>query len=53
MLRSLGVANDGEKAKDHFPARQWSSFLFYLSLQVPGPMTKVIIQGKSGQLLEL
>jgi hypothetical protein len=26
--------------------------MFYLSLPVPGPLTKIIIRGKSGQLLE-
>jgi hypothetical protein len=38
MLRS----HNDRKAKGHFPARQCSSFLSYLSLPVPGPMTKVI-----------
>jgi hypothetical protein len=45
-------SHNGRKANSHFPARQWSSFLSYLSLPVPGPMTTVVIQGKSGQPLE-
>jgi hypothetical protein len=51
----LGIvlrSHNDKKAKGHFLARQWSSFLSYLSLLVPGPITKVIIWGKSGQPLE-
>jgi hypothetical protein len=40
-----------EKQKVIF-LRQWSLFLFYLFPLVPGPMTEVIIQGKSGNPLE-
>jgi hypothetical protein len=41
------------KTKDHFPSRTVELIsLFYLSLPVPGPMTKVIVRGKPGQPLE-
>jgi hypothetical protein len=46
-------SHSGRKAKGYFLATQWSPFfLCYLSLSVPSPMTKVIIQGKFGQPLE-
>jgi hypothetical protein len=32
----------GRKTEDHFLARQWSLFLSYHSLLVPGPMTRLL-----------
>jgi hypothetical protein len=50
-VEELPGSHGGRKTKDHFPPRQWSSFLCFTFLS--GPMTKVIIWGKSGQPLEL
>jgi hypothetical protein len=52
LLRSLGVAIMAEIQKVIFLLDSEAVSLSYLSLQVLGPMTKVIIWGKSGQPLQ-
>jgi hypothetical protein len=52
MLRSLRIAIMAEKQKVIFLLDSEPTSLSYLFLLVPSPMTKVIIQGKSGQPLE-